>query len=202
VTVSDAGAALLQPQPKHHLRFGPHNLRMAFRRWRRSRPFWGGLWAILGGGMMMLGPLTAIRFVLVAGQSIWIGILIGLLVSIFGLYVWFAPSMRQITAILIVVLSVVSFITSDFGGFMIGMVLGVLGGSMAFAWVPMEPKVRKHRLLRRHAAPQPEPALLAVTGTAVPTIAPEREVPELPVQSEAVQPAEQAGEVPAAPDDN
>lgn len=171
------------PRPgKHYARFGPHNARMAFRRWRRSRPFWAGLWCVLGGGMMMLGPLTAVRFVLVAGQTVWLGIVVGALVSIFGLFFWFSPSQRQITGVFAVMLSVVSFITSDFGGFLIGMTLGVLGASMGFAWVPAAPRERRRRVFRRQAStPLAEP-VLAVTGTAVEPLT-QQELPGIEVSA-------------------
>jgi hypothetical protein len=185
VTVVDAQTAVMQRAQQHHARFGPHNLRTNFRHWRRSRPFWGGLWAILGGALMMYGPLTAIRFVLVAGQTIWLGVAVGLLVSVFGLFLWFAPALRQITAVLIVLLSVVSFITSDLGGFLAGMLLGCLGGSMGFAWMPMEPKVR--RRMRRAVQVEHAAGVVAVTGVAVPTLRPDLTVPEVVVHAEVVE---------------
>ena len=113
--------------------------RQRFRHWRRTRPFWGGLWSILGGLLMAVGPLSAIKVILVAGQVVWMGITVGVLVAVFGLFLWFAPSQRQIAGVLIVVLSLVSFITSDFGGFLIGMILGLTGGAMGFAWTPRSP---------------------------------------------------------------
>jgi hypothetical protein len=120
-----------------------HRPRLAFRRWRRSRPFWGGLWSVLGGLVILAGPATAFKVILVAGQIVWVGILVGLLISAFGLLVWFAPSQRQIAGILIVFLAAASFISSDLGGFFIGMILAITGGAMVFAWVPE--KVRKNR---------------------------------------------------------
>ena len=124
-----------------------------FRHWRRTRPFWGGLYAILGGLLMLAGPLTAIKVILVAGQVVWMGITVGAAVSVFGLFLWFAPSQRQVAGVLIVILSLVSFITSDFGGFLLGMLLGLTGGAMGFAWVPRRP------------APTPAAALSAPSGS-------------------------------------
>ena len=39
-------------------------LRSGFRAWRRTRPFWGGLWCILGGAIIAYGPTTAIKIIL------------------------------------------------------------------------------------------------------------------------------------------
>lgn len=110
--------------------------RMRFRHWRRTRPFWGGLWSIVGGLLILAGPLSAVKVILVAGQVVWMGIAVGVLVTVFGLFLWFAPSQRQVAGVLIVVLALISFITSDFGGFLLGMILGLTGGAMGFAWVP------------------------------------------------------------------
>lgn len=136
-------------EPKRYRRFGLHNARIAFRDWRRSRPFWGGLWCILGGALIAYGPTTAIKLILVAGTVVWAGILVGLLVLIFGLFLWFSPQNRHFLGVLAVLFSTISFITSDFGGFLLGMTLGIIGGSMGFAWVPLEPKVKKDRKRRR-----------------------------------------------------
>jgi hypothetical protein len=166
--IETSGQAVM-PQARRerqHWRFGPHNTRMKFRRWRRSRPFWGGLWAILGGAICALGPASAIKLLIAAGTTVWLGVLVGVLISIFGLFLWFSPQQRHLFGVLIAVLSVVSLITSDFGGFLIGMLLGITGGAMGFAWVPTEPKVRKHRLFRRHAAVgAPADAVIPVVGT-------------------------------------
>ena len=167
----ETGGQAVMPQARrqrHYWRFGPHNIRMGFRRWRRTRPFWGGLWAILGGAIIALGPASAIKLLIAAGTTIWLGVLVGVLISIFGLFLWFAPQQRHLFGVLTAVLSVVSLITSDFGGFFVGMLLGIVGGAMGFAWVPTEPKVRRRRLFRRHAAaPAPDETVIPVTGTIV-----------------------------------
>ena len=113
---------------------------MAFRAWRRSRPFWGGLFCILGGAIIAYGPTTAIKILLIAGSTVLTGMLVGILVVLMGLFLWFQPQLRHLTGILAGIFSVVSLITSDYGGFVIGMTLGIIGGSLGFAWTPVEPK--------------------------------------------------------------
>lgn len=151
--VTDGGA---QQEPaqivrtKRYRRFGLHNMRAGFREWRRSRPFWAGLWSILAGLFIMAGPLSAFKVIFIAGVVV-VGILVGVLVSIFGLFLWFAPAQRHFFGVLIVLASIVSFFTSDFGGFVLGMLLGMIGGSMGFAWVPVaagrgESRRRRFRL--------------------------------------------------------
>jgi len=112
----------------------------AFRAWRRSRPFWAGLWTILGGLLMAAGPLTAIKVILVAGTTVLFGVLVGVLVLAMGIFLWFTPHLRQVVGILAVLFSLVSLITSDYGGFVVGLILGTVGGAMGFAWSPVQPR--------------------------------------------------------------
>lgn len=113
-----------------------HQGRMAFRGWRHSRPFWAGLWTVLGGVLMLAGPITAFKIVFVADEVV-AGIVVGAVVCILGLFLWFVPRERQLLGVFIVVGSIVSFFTSDIGGFVIGMLLGFIGGAMGFAWTPV-----------------------------------------------------------------
>lgn len=127
--------------------------RLGFRRWRRTRPFWAGVWCILGGVIMMYGPLTAIKLLLVSGTVVWAGILIGALVVTMGLFMWFSPQFHQVLGILAALFSIVSLVTSNLGGFLIGLLFGVIGGSMAFAWTPLP--VKAEQAMVPAAAPQP-----------------------------------------------
>jgi len=136
---------------RRYAHYGPHRFRMAFRRWRRSRPFWGGFLTVLAGSIITLGPPSAYKVMLQAGDVIWEGILVGALITVLGLFLWYQPAMRHFFGVLIVILSLVSFITSDIGGFLIGMTLAMTGGSMGFAWVPVDPAAIKPHLWRRQA---------------------------------------------------
>lgn len=146
-------AQILTPplRRRKYARYGPHRVRMGFRRWRRSRPFWAGLLVLLGGAIITLGPASAYKVILSAGDVVWEGILVGALITIFGLFIWFQPAARHFFGVLAVVLSLVSFITSDIGGFVIGMTLAMTGGSMAFAWIPVDPASIKPHIWNRRA---------------------------------------------------
>jgi hypothetical protein len=111
--------------------------RAAFRTFRKSRPFWGGLWCVLGGVAMAYGPTTAIKVILISGTVVWAGILVGVLVAMMGIFLWFAPQLRHLVGIVAVLLSIVSLLTSDYGGFGVGLILGTVGGAMGFAWNPV-----------------------------------------------------------------
>jgi hypothetical protein len=111
---------------------------MGFRAWRRTRPFWGGLWCILGGAIIAYGPTTAVKVILISGATVWLGILVGLLVVLMGLFLWFAPHLRHLVGVMAVALSMVSLITSDYGGFLVGLLFGTIGGALGFAWTPIQ----------------------------------------------------------------
>jgi hypothetical protein len=150
-----SGPPLLPPRPPvpEVDEPGPGALsgRAAFRHWRRTRPFWGGLWCIVGGLVIAAGPSTAVRVILIAGTAVWLGILVGVLVGLMGFFIWFQPQLRQLCGILAALLSVLSLLTSDYGGFVLGMSFGIVGGGLAFAWTPAPPKAAQPH------PPEPEP---------------------------------------------
>ncbi len=61
------------------------------------------------------------------------------------------PGLRHFFSVLIVLLALVSLITSDLGGFLIGMLLAIVGGSLGFAWTD-DPRYQKRRRPLRTAA--------------------------------------------------
>jgi len=120
--------------------------RELWRAWLRSRPFGGGLLLLLAGLELVLIPLSgvlghgAIKLVIYIGIGGVFGVLIGLLLIAAGIMLWVNPEHRVFYGIAGVVLGIVSFPTSNLGGFFIGMLLAVIGGSLAFAWAPGEPE--------------------------------------------------------------
>ncbi len=115
-----------------------------WRAWRRSRPFWGGLLLLLAGLEMLLIPLTGvlargqIKLVIYVGIGGIFGILIGALLIACGLALWFNHAHKTFYSIAGVLLAIISFIGTNLGGFFIGMLLGIVGGSLAFAWTPTD----------------------------------------------------------------
>ena len=105
-----------------------------FRRWRRSRPFWGGLLSLLGGLEIALIPLSAYRIILVS-HSVALAAIVGAVIAILGALMWVTPSQNKLYGLLVLLLGVVSFVTSNLGGFLLGGLLAIIGGSLGFAWV-------------------------------------------------------------------
>lgn len=133
--------------PQRGLRHRLGAVRAGLRTWRRTRPFWAGFWTMLGGAIVAYVPGTAIQFVF-ATTSIAIGVTVGVVIGVCGLTLWVQPQLRFPLGVVILVLSLVSFVTSDFGGFFLGMFLSIIGGSLATAWVP-GPVVKRGRHRRR-----------------------------------------------------
>ena len=130
--------------------------RQRFRRWRRSRPFWGGLLVLLAGVEILLIPLTNVVMLAAAGLMMSMGIggisgfLIGIVLTTCGVLLWFDPAHRAFYAIVGLAGGVISFPATNFGGFFLGLLLAVIGGALRIrpipssgsAWRPGRPGVQ------------------------------------------------------------
>lgn len=107
-----------------------------FTGWRRTRPFWPGAIAMLGG--IELYSVTAVPFSLLVVQGVAgiASLIIGLLIVLLAGLTWFQPQLRTVTGLIIVVLGLASILLSNLGGFLIGMVLALHGGATMMAWKP------------------------------------------------------------------
>jgi hypothetical protein len=65
-----------------------------------------------------------------------VGVLIGLLLIAAGIMLWVNPVQRVFYGIAGIAGGIVSFPASNLGGFFIGMLLAIVGGSIGFAWAP------------------------------------------------------------------
>jgi hypothetical protein len=114
----------------------------AFKIWRRSRPFWAGLWTLLAAlelwSIPFLQPLLVqhklnIKVSGIAGVST---MAITPALIMMAAAMWFAPSYRIFAGVFTLVCALLSMVVSNFGGFLLGMLLGVFGGGLAFSWQP------------------------------------------------------------------
>ncbi|QUQ71289.1 DUF6114 domain-containing protein [Kutzneria sp. CA-103260] len=138
----------------------------AFGRWRRSRPFWAGLFLLLSGLIIIFPPFAsfqlgamALSIQTVGGLS---GALIGTLLVVCALSMWLRPQFRLAAGIAALILALVALVTTNLGGFIAGTLLGMIGSALAMAWTP---KVRK-----RKAAKAVPPAAVALVLLAALTV--------------------------------
>ncbi|WP_329221119.1 DUF6114 domain-containing protein [Streptomyces sp. NBC_01485] len=142
--------------------------RLQFRAWRGTRPFWAGLFVMIAGVPIMyfpyahltIGQLT-IRMSTTAGAG---SLIIGVLLVVLGISLWFQKHIRTFAGIAAILLALVSLPVSNFGGFIVGFLFGMIGGAMAVSWAPGPPP-----------APAPAPEAGANAGNA-----PEGAFPEDP----------------------
>ena len=120
-----------------------------FRAFRRTRPFWGGLWCILAGAWIVRSMFFSFVLAVSGGWSYSSGYILGGGLVLFGLVAWFAPHYRGLLGVLAVLLALAAFVAANLGGYLLGSVLGILGGSMVWAWGETTP--RRSRGGRRRA---------------------------------------------------
>lgn len=118
-------------------------VRLAFRHWRWQRPFWAGLLTLLAGlpiayfpyANLTLGQLT-VRMATTAGSG---SLIIGVLLFVLGLTMWFQQLVRIFAGVATILLGLVSLVVSNFGGFLVGFLLALVGGALAVSWAPGTP---------------------------------------------------------------
>ncbi|WP_338060603.1 DUF6114 domain-containing protein [Kitasatospora aureofaciens] len=127
------------------------------RDWRGRRPFWGGLLVTLGGAEILFtlwAPLPLLLHISLVGLA---GYLVPSVMLLCGLLILFNPTQRLFYSVLAVLASLASWVTSNLGGFLIGMLLGVVGACLTFGWLPDQPlrrgrQRREDRRAQRRAA--------------------------------------------------
>ncbi|MFD9793821.1 DUF6114 domain-containing protein [Streptomyces sp. NPDC059070] len=110
--------------------------RRTVRHWRRTRPFWAGLLLVLGGTELLVVPLSPLTILVSLGLGGIAAIGIGLALVVAGLFLWFLPHTRHYVCVNALLLSVLSFVATNLGGFLVGMGLGIAGSAMGFGWTP------------------------------------------------------------------
>ncbi len=116
--------------------------RRAFRRWRWTRPFWGGLLMILAGLELFAttqggGGINGLA--VHVGPSGYLSWLIPAVLVTCGLLSWLSAGQRVFYAVIGAVTSVFSLMAVNLGGFFIGLLLGAIGSALAFGWTAPSP---------------------------------------------------------------
>jgi uncharacterized protein DUF6114 len=138
--------------------------RLQFRDWRGTRPFWAGLFVMLAGVPIMYFPYAHLQLghltLALATTGGAASLIIGGLLVVLGFSLWFQKHVRVFAGVASILLGLVSIPVSNFGGFIVGFLLSLIGGAMAVAWAPGVP-------------PQPQPLPETVPGAAAHAVAPE-----------------------------
>ncbi|MEU1593997.1 DUF6114 domain-containing protein [Streptomyces sp. NPDC005708] len=132
--------------------------RAAFRRRRADRPFWGGLLLTLGGTEILLTEKASLKVITHIGMQGLAGYLLPTVMLLCGLLLLFSPAQRVFYSVLGVLVSLGSWITSNLGGFLIGLLLGVTGSCLAFGWLPDQEPRRGVLRRRRDRSPTADTA--------------------------------------------
>ncbi|GAA0293385.1 hypothetical protein GCM10010302_35100 [Streptomyces polychromogenes] len=148
-------------------------LRARLRVWRRGRPFWGGLLLVLSGSELLLVPLSPLTVLVSLGLGGIAAIGIGAALILAGLFLWYLPQARAYVSAHALLLSVVSVVATNLGGFFVGALLGIAGGALAFGWTPLprdgeeEGPYRRSRDAPVPGAPGPPRVLAAALPVAL-----------------------------------
>lgn len=141
--------------------------RSGVRAWRRRRPLVGGILLVLSGvEMFFSGQLDLGNIKIQLGFEGFQATVIPALLALLGVLVIVTPAQRMFYGIFALILAVYSLVGVNLGGFLVGMLLGAVGGVITVAWRPRA----------AHAAPAAEQAV---------SVAAEEPTPETPSDGEA-----------------
>ncbi|WML38868.1 DUF6114 domain-containing protein [Neobacillus sp. OS1-2] len=112
-----------------------YSKRTKFKNWRARRPFWGATLSILSGIIILMVPAQLYEIAAAPGSMIVVGLLLGGLTLLMGVLAYVMPKLSTLFGIVGIFTSVLS-IMGALGGFLIGTILGIVGGAMMIAWKP------------------------------------------------------------------
>ncbi|MEV5955957.1 DUF6114 domain-containing protein [Streptomyces sp. NPDC051987] len=119
---------------------GAPAFRRGFRAWRGERPFWAAVFTFAAGLPILYWPyahlsLGGIPLALSTASGAG-SLLIGTLLLALGIGLCCRPHLRVFAGIATLLLALVSFPVANFGGLFLGVASGLVGGSLACAWLP------------------------------------------------------------------
>lgn len=104
-----------------------------FKQWRHRRPFWGATLMLLAGLLILYIPVQLFAIAFIPGSFVFIGFLFGGLIIIMGILNYIYPQFSTVFGVVGIFLSVLS-VMGALGGFIVGTILGIIGGSLSIAW--------------------------------------------------------------------
>ncbi|MFB7506007.1 DUF6114 domain-containing protein [Streptomyces broussonetiae] len=133
--------------------------RRRFRTWRGQRPFWAGLFTFASGLPILYWPyahldLRGIPLALSTTSGAG-SLVIGVLLLVLGVTLCCRPHLRVFDGIATLLLALISFPVANLGGLFLGVLSGLIGGSLACAWMPPPAGERSTPPSDRAATPVP-----------------------------------------------
>ncbi|MES2171461.1 MAG: DUF6114 domain-containing protein [Actinomycetota bacterium] len=128
--------------------------------WRKRRPFVGAVLTIVAGiEMFFSSQLDIGKFHVQLGIEGFQATIIPIIMVLLGLLAMLMPAHRIFYGVISLVVSVYSLIGVNLGGFVIGMLLGAIGGILTVAWAPRKVDVLDDPVLTSEKAPSEPPPL-------------------------------------------
>ncbi|WP_297586441.1 DUF6114 domain-containing protein [uncultured Corynebacterium sp.] len=135
-----------------------------FKRWRRNRPFIPGLLMMISGFVIAAPAYITVQLsdilVMISTVSGVSTLLIGVLMFMFGLGCWLQPATAVYLGVLAIIVAVVALPTSNLGGFVVGSLFGIVGGSLALGWEAEDDEdadAPKKKRAKKKRVKEPEP---------------------------------------------
>ncbi|MFD3585485.1 DUF6114 domain-containing protein [Streptomyces sp. NPDC058683] len=114
--------------------------RRRFRTWRGERPFWAALFTFAAGLPILYWPYARLDLggipLALSTTSGAGALVIGILLMVLGVALCCRTHLRVFAGIATLLLAVISFPVANFGGLFLGVASGLIGGSLACAWLP------------------------------------------------------------------
>ncbi|MFJ9557991.1 DUF6114 domain-containing protein [Nocardiopsis sp. NPDC101807] len=123
----------------------------SWRGWRKRRPFAGGLLMILSGAVMASLVAMPVELMIQTGVGGVSSLMFGGMLAVLGLVTWFTPNQHVVTGALAGFLGLGALVLSNLGGLVVGTLLALAGGGLAFAWRPVARPPRRRRRRGRHS---------------------------------------------------
>jgi hypothetical protein len=111
-----------------------------------------GLLMILAGIEMVLITQIPVQIMIYLGVGAVSTLVFSGMLVVLGLITWFTPNQHMITGSFAGFIALGALILSNLGGLVIGTLLALAGGGLAFAWRPVARPPRKRRGRRRRRA--------------------------------------------------
>ncbi|MGH3947618.1 MAG: DUF6114 domain-containing protein [Pseudonocardiaceae bacterium] len=111
-----------------------------FGTWRRTRPFTAGVFGLIAAVAIAVPPVMSLRLgEIVITISTLGGVssaVISVIIASCAIGLWVRPELHTPCGVLTMVVSLISLVTANLGGFVIGLVCGLISGALALAWAP------------------------------------------------------------------